>query len=358
MSERLTHVFQGGITAFALVLFALAVSTSPAAAQMGPVTSIQLAPLNPVLTSDETVTFTVNALDDTGNVEDVTDQAVFSENDPFGSFSANVYFAGKVGTWDIQATYRGLTAQTKVTVTEGILSELVVNPNTAPETLNVGETRTFTAEGFDADNNLITNISPTWTVQGNQGTIDANGVFTATQAGNGTVVATLGDISAAVVVQVNGTAEEKVEETPEATVTSGTNTNTAPAGGEVLGEEVTTNSEEATEEGPADTAATAEPTEEEAAAETLCTTYDWWVWLLGIIIYLLSLGAYYSVVKRRNDLIIWLAPVLLTAAALWAFFALTCPNAFLWVPWVAVIGGLLVTLFRPREFQPENGSDL
>ena len=110
------------------------------------------------------------------------------------------------------------------------------------------------------------------------------------------------------------------------------------------------------EEGDADpmeeeTSATSEDTED-------CTTYDWWVWMLGIIVYLVILGAYYFSVRTRSDLMLWIAPVILTILALWAFFALTCPGNFLWVPWVTMIGGLLVTLFRPREFTPKNGQQL
>lgn len=368
MRQRISAVLRGGLAQFLILFLAMfGLGVSATHAQMGPIKEIQLAPLATAVTSDDTVPFTVHALDEAGTVEDVTSKAVFSENDPFGAFSDNVYFPGKIGTWDVQATYDGFAAQTTVTVTEGALGEIIINPNTNPEVVDLGTKREFTAQGYDADNNVIGNLTPTWAVQGDAGTIDTKGVFAAVKEGAATVTATIGSVSAAVRVEVKDIADEVPPANTNVNANANSNVNAANGNantnqsGAVLGEETQDENvntgegtEATTEEVTADNTNTAAATEETSS----CTTYDWWIWLLGIVVYLSLLGAYYYLVRTRSDMMIWIAPAILTALGLWAFFALTCAGSFLWVPWVMVIGGLLVTLFRPREFQPLNGKTL
>lgn len=332
------------------------------------ITGIEISPDDAVVTSDDTVEYTVVAVDGATKT-DITDQVLFSENDPFGSFKndQNPYSAGKVGTWLVQVNWGGFVDQTTVTVKHGTLAELTVNPNSGPERITIGGTRTFTADGFDLDNNMIAEIEPTWSVKGDIGTIDERtGAFTATTAGEGMVVASVENISAAISVTV--------EEAPAAAnanapgeAESGSAGNTTDEGRVLAAETEGTNEnvnagEENTpgEAGNENTISSADEEDAMAMEETdeACTTYDWWVWVLGILVYLALLIAYYNMVKTRSDLVIWLVPLVLTGGALWAFFALTCAGHFLWVPWVTVIGGLLVTLFRPRSFMPENGSRL
>ncbi|MFA6512024.1 MAG: hypothetical protein WCV86_02815 [Patescibacteria group bacterium] len=362
MKKNMLTVLHGGLARI-LVLFIviLGLGVPAAHAQMGPVTEIQLSETKSTVTSDNIVPFLVHALDAAGNVEEVTADAVFSENDPFGDFSANVYFPGMVGTWDVQATYNGFAVQTTITVTEGPLATIVINPNTNPEIINMNETRAFIAQGFDADNNIVAELSPTWAVQGTAGTIDeSSGVFTAKAEGDATITATMGDVSAAARITVKkiATGEETPPVPPPApATTTNTNTSSPATTGEVLGEETEDEQAAQVDEVTEVTAENVTTTAEEAVTED-CATYAWWVWMLGIIVYLVLLGVYYYTVRMRNELTIWIAPVILTAAGLWAFFALTCAGHFLWVPWILVIGGLLVTLFRPREFQPENGQEL
>jgi len=59
----------------------------------------------------------------------------------------------------------------------GPLDHVVVTPDTA--TLVTGASQTFTAQGFDAENNPIPNLDFSWSVVGGGGTINQGGVFTA-----------------------------------------------------------------------------------------------------------------------------------------------------------------------------------
>lgn len=68
------------------------------------------------------------------------------------------------------------------------IAEIAVSPN--PATVAPGGTEEFTSTIVGGDGAPITNISPTWTVIGNIGTIDSNGGFTASQQeGTGFVAA-------------------------------------------------------------------------------------------------------------------------------------------------------------------------
>ncbi|MBC9932787.1 carbohydrate-binding protein [Chitinophaga qingshengii] len=71
------------------------------------------------------------------------------------------------------------------------LSRLVLKPDSA--TLIVGQTQQFTVAGYGADSSIFP-ISPVWTVQGSSGTVDNNGLFTGSAAGDALVIATVGTV--------------------------------------------------------------------------------------------------------------------------------------------------------------------
>lgn len=82
-----------------------------------------------------------------------------------------------------------------------VVASISVTP--AEATLAVGDEATFTAEAKDADGATVES-AVTWTVEGEIGTVDDSGEFTATTAGTGTVVASVGDISGSAAVSVTG----------------------------------------------------------------------------------------------------------------------------------------------------------
>jgi len=85
----------------------------------------------------------------------------------------------------------------------GPLDHIVVSPN--PVTVVIGASQTFTAQGFDAENNPIPNLDFSWNVVAGGGTIDQGGVFTAGVTGGvytDTVEAAIDAISGHATVEV------------------------------------------------------------------------------------------------------------------------------------------------------------
>ena len=72
------------------------------------------------------------------------------------------------------------------------LSRLEVSPSVA--NIGIGVKKQFVANGFDQFGNPYS-VSPSWSTTGN-GTIDTNGLFTASSVGNATITATAGALSA------------------------------------------------------------------------------------------------------------------------------------------------------------------
>jgi len=73
----------------------------------------------------------------------------------------------------------------------------------AVQHINIGEQITFTAEGRDSAGNPLPELPVSWAVQGHIGTITPAGVFQATRAGSGLIVAQYGDLQATVQVIVS-----------------------------------------------------------------------------------------------------------------------------------------------------------
>ncbi|MEO8451937.1 MAG: ice-binding family protein [Gemmatimonadota bacterium] len=97
----------------------------------------------------------------------------------------------------------------------GPLATLVVTPN--PQVLAAGGVQQFTATGYDADGNVLTLGSTTWSVVAGGGTINASGVFTAGAAAGvfaNTVRALSGTVSGLATVSVTAGAVASIRVTP------------------------------------------------------------------------------------------------------------------------------------------------
>jgi len=71
------------------------------------------------------------------------------------------------------------------------LKKVEISPS-GPLSMAPGEEQQFTATVFDADDNPMADVTPTWVVSGDIGTVDAAGLFTAgPDEASGTVVAAL-----------------------------------------------------------------------------------------------------------------------------------------------------------------------
>ncbi|MBM3240865.1 hypothetical protein FJZ31_31670, partial [Candidatus Poribacteria bacterium] len=107
-----------------------------------------------------------------------------------------LFTASKMGRGTLEVKWRGtkeLTAVSEVQVEFGGLARIAISPISAR--IVAGQTQTFTVSGFDSQNNSIL-IAPIWSVRGGIGTIQPDGRFTAGLAGDGAIVATLGDLVA------------------------------------------------------------------------------------------------------------------------------------------------------------------
>lgn len=309
---------------------------SPAA--HGPAVRLRLTPAETTVDADASVGFSAAASDTVGTEWDVTTTSTFSTNDPRGSFDGTVFRPGAVGTWTVQADYGGLIATAPVTVTPGAVARIVVNPSSNPEEVPAGARRTFTADGFDADSNPVAPFPVSWAVDGAVGTITTQGTFTAAGEGSGKVLARYGGIvgSSRITVLTKSVAPAEPSKPPTKRISATSTTTT----GEVLGTQ--------TEEPQTPATAT-----EEVAANAVCTNpLHWWGWLLILLgFYLVLVGVMYAT-RRVGGYVFWILPLALTAAVLWSFFRYRCDTFYPWFPWLTVIGGLIIALFRPLPPEP------
>ncbi len=126
-----------------------------------------------------------------------------------GTVRDGIFTGLKTGSGNVIAEVNNIQAVSRVTVIPGQLREIVMVPSppfslsagNKVEGVAAGQKVQFTAKGYDALGNYIS-IAPMWSVRGNVGSIQGDGVFRGGTAGTGQVAATVGDISATVNVEV------------------------------------------------------------------------------------------------------------------------------------------------------------
>lgn len=137
-----------------------ALSVVPAAAD-----SVVIAPGDSTGTAGEGQTFTATAFDSFGNeVADVTGDTVFAI-DPVveevgtaaASCTANVCTATEAGNYLITATYQTIVATTPLTIVPAGLDAIEIAPSES--TIDVGQTQSYTATGFDEFGNQIGDVT-------------------------------------------------------------------------------------------------------------------------------------------------------------------------------------------------------
>ncbi|MGB9594906.1 MAG: hypothetical protein ACPL7B_01385, partial [Candidatus Poribacteria bacterium] len=110
----------------------------------------------------------------------------------------------KVGTGKLIAEYNGLTASCDIKVVSGKLRKIVIGTAQnvkSPYVIQAGRSLQFTAMGYDDYDNQVP-ITPIWSIRGDIGTINSNGVFIGGTAGKGEIVANLGDVYTTIEVEV------------------------------------------------------------------------------------------------------------------------------------------------------------
>ncbi|CAA0091129.1 Uncharacterised protein [BD1-7 clade bacterium] len=173
---------------------------------------IDIGPLAPTAPRGETVQLFVVALYTNGMLADITNQALWSSSDnnimqveSLGPRAGTAY-ARNVGAAQITASYGGFTNTVTATVTDAILTQLVIEP--ADALVGIGLTKQYKATAIYSDNRSV-NVTKRvgWQVASNsRATITSTGLLNGLSAGNTRVLATYKDQSASVDVRlVSGT---------------------------------------------------------------------------------------------------------------------------------------------------------
>jgi Bacterial Ig-like domain (group 1) len=164
----------------------------------GELATIDITPATAEVASGQQQTFTVRGFDRGGNRVPV--EATWEAKDEGGTITAEgVFTAQRAGKSRIQAKAGALQAETEVMVVPGAATTLQVTPETV--SLVAGQSVSLQSEAFDAAGNRV-HTAPTWTVIGAVGSVSNDGVFTAKGAGTGKIVATIGEVTRMVNVQV------------------------------------------------------------------------------------------------------------------------------------------------------------
>jgi hypothetical protein len=189
----------------------------------GALASIVVTPGPLSITTDTTIAFQANGIDEDGNAAK-EDEITWSAAGGIGTIDAQsgVFDPTTPGSGYVRATSSvGVSGDSPpITVWAGALASLVVSPSSA--TIPEGASQPFTASAADADGNAL--ASPiSWSVIGSAGSIDSLGLFTAHNAGSATVIAASGGRadSAAVTVIEAGSLRILSVSVPRPTVTEG-----------------------------------------------------------------------------------------------------------------------------------------
>lgn len=316
-----------------LGVFVLTLGLARAAAAASPITKIAIEPASVSITADQTLTVKVTATAADGTTTDITSGSTLSQNDPNGKIANSTYTPGKAGSWTIQASFQSFVASATVTVTPGAVQEVVINPNSEPEQTYLGTNATFVATVYDAHNNLITGQTVTWSVIGEVGTIDKNGVFTPKKIGTGKVQATVDEVIGQVSVV-----------TLAAIVT---NTNSAAATNQNAKANQNTNTT-SNVNGTTNTNVNADTNTDTSST---CTTLKPWLWTLILVAFLAAVAALYMFVPLSK---IWPAVAALLAAGVLAYVQRqqACAGQPWWA-WVITIGTIALTAFA-LQMRPKN----
>lgn len=144
--------------------------------------SVSISPTTATVSTGQTQTFTATV---TGSTQGVTWSSTSAGTiDQNGLFTAVSAGTGTVTATSKEDTSKSATAQVTVTSSGGGGGGISVSITPATASVSVGGKKQFTA------NVTGSSAGVTWTVTGAVGTVDSNGMFTATKAGMGVVKAT------------------------------------------------------------------------------------------------------------------------------------------------------------------------
>lgn len=318
----------GGIASLVMTL-----SLTQAAHAVGPITSVALSPTSADVKAGLTATLTLSGRDADGATADETANARFSTTDPLGNMNGNVYTAGKAGTWTVTGTYNGLTAEATVMVTPGALHDLVVNPDSNPEFVTAGEKQQFTATGFDAFNNRLSDISVTWSITGDIGSVDTkkseSTTFIASQPGSGKLTATSGSISQSVALTVDAA---------RATTAANANLNAGTTAVPLTNQSVNTNT--SSDVGTNVNAPAVTETKEESTTDDQCKGWSRSAWIWLFLAYAAATFSGLWLIRSPRRSWWWAIPLFLTIVSLWLYFQYRCYPVYPGLPYLTILTGI------------------
>ncbi|MDY7229320.1 right-handed parallel beta-helix repeat-containing protein [Hyalangium rubrum] len=193
-------------------------ATASVTVNPGPIQSVAVAPASVTLPARGARQFTATATDAWGNTVSGTpawtvQPAAVGTIDATGSFTAG----GTAGSYPaaVTATLGGVSGSASVTISASSLARIVVSPSAV--TLEPLAVRQFTAQGQDADGNVVS-ITPAWSVVSGAGSITQDGLFTATQAPGSylnSVVATANGVTGTSSITVTAGGIQRVALSPQ-----------------------------------------------------------------------------------------------------------------------------------------------
>jgi hypothetical protein len=193
------------------------------------ISGVAVAPSAASVTAGGTQVFTASIYDEYGNSVGILTGAFFdwgvtaglgtvspASNSTSTTFTAgttlmNGLVCGTLGVEEEETLYGFANHSANITVgveriytncsNVSIISNARIEVEPASATVMSGNNEWFVATVYD-ENNTVMNVTPAWSVTGGVGTIDADGMFTGTVAGNGTVVATYDNLTGTASVEV------------------------------------------------------------------------------------------------------------------------------------------------------------
>ena len=176
-------------------------STATLTVNAGPLDHLALTPASASIAAGASQAYSADGRDSYDNsLGDVTASTTFSIG-PNGSCTGASCTATAPGAHTVSATSSGKTGTASLTVTAGALDHLVVSPSTA--TITAGGSQTYTAEGFDASNNSLGDVTASTTFSIGPDGSCTGAACTASVAGAHTVTGTKSGKSGTASLQVN-----------------------------------------------------------------------------------------------------------------------------------------------------------
>jgi parallel beta-helix repeat protein len=181
----------------------------------GPLDHLALTPATATIASGGSQAYTAEGRDAFDNpLGDLTSSTTFSIT-PNGSCSGATCTATATGTHTVTGTSSGKSGTASLTVTSGGLDHLVLSPASA--TITAGRSQAYTAEGFDASNNSLGDVTASTTFSISPDGSCTGASCTATTIGAHTVTGTNGGKTGTASLQVDPSVVDHIVISPQTT---------------------------------------------------------------------------------------------------------------------------------------------